>query len=545
MCLACLVGAWSGAVMPHGGSSLVSILLLGYAGQGLLTLAVLRAGLVRPSIGVPLHVADFAWAVALTLASGGAASPFFVLFLFVLLSAAFRWKLLETLLTGAAAVLAIAAQAWGLDGAGADAVIRGTYIGVAAVLVGLLAEEDKVRRAQLGLIGELLAGVQAQSGFRAALRFLARSLLRLTGSDALLIAAREIDSARAVLWSATPARNGTLLLTTTEIPEDRHGMYFFHARGDAWSIVRRRRDSSSMTAVDCDGDVMPGVDCCLERRFWQFHQHRAAVAVAVGFGGAWRGRVFLLRDRGFSLGELRFVHRALCQLAPAMHNQYLARRLRARASAAERRRVARGLNDGVIQSLVGLERRTRALRRELGPRDPKVAEQLQEMEQALGNEANAVRDVIHQIRPFEAGPGQFVPALAEMVGRFGRETGLTANFYSAPHDTYVPPHAARELARTLHEALMNVRRYSGARRVTVDFRTEADAWRLDVENDGRPFGFIGRLDLEELEARRLGPRVIKERVREMGGGLVIASSASSGVRLEISLPRPEGQSKSA
>jgi signal transduction histidine kinase len=216
-----------------------------------------------------------------------------------------------------------------------------------------------------------------------------------------------------------------------------------------------------------------------------------------------------------------------------------------RASAAERRRVARGLHDGVIQSLVGLERRTAALRRELGPRDPRVDEQLQQMERVLGDEANAVRDVMHQIRPFEAGPGQFVPALAEMVERFGRETGLTTNFYAAPNDAYVPPHAARELARTLHEALMNVRRHSGARRVTVDFRTDADAWRLDVENDGRPFGFLGRLDLEELEARRLGPRVIKERVREMGGGLVIASSATAGVRLEISLPRPEGQSKSA
>jgi signal transduction histidine kinase len=545
MCLACLVAAWSGALTPRGAPSLVRMLLLGYAAQSLLVFAVVRAGRVGPSIAVPLHVADFGWAVALTVSSGGAASPFFVLFLFVLLSAAFRWKLFETVLTGGAAVLAIAAQAWGLSGASSDAVIRGTYIGVAAVLVGLLAEDEKVRRAQLGVIGELLAGVQSKTGFRVALRFLATALLRLTGSTTLLIAAREIDSTRAILWGATPARTGKLLLTSTEIPEDRHGMYFFHGRGDGWSIVRRRRDTCSVTAIDGDGDVMPGAECGLEGRFWQFHQHHAAIAIAVGFGGAWRGRVFLLRDRRYSLGELRFVHRALCQLVPAMHNQYLARRLRVRASAAERRRVARGLNDGVIRSLVGLERRTAALRRELGPRDPRVDEQLQQMERVLGDEANAVRDVMHQIRPFEAGPGQFVPALAEMVERFGRETGLTTNFYAAPNDAYVPPHAARDLARTLHEALMNVRRHSGARRVTVDFRTDVDAWRLDVENDGRPFGFLGRLDLEELEARRLGPRVIKERVREMGGGLVIASSATAGVRLEISLPRPEGQSKSA
>jgi signal transduction histidine kinase len=79
----------------------------------------------------------------------------------------------------------------------------------------------------------------------------------------------------------------------------------------------------------------------------------------------------------------------------------------------------------------------------------------------------------------------------------------------------------------------------------VEFRADADAWRLDVENDGRPFGFLGRLSLDELEARRLGPRVIKERVRDMGGDLNIESTETAGVRLEISLPRPEGQSKSA
>jgi two-component system nitrate/nitrite sensor histidine kinase NarX len=114
-----------------------------------------------------------------------------------------------------------------------------------------------------------------------------------------------------------------------------------------------------------------------------------------------------------------------------------------------------------------------------------------------------------------------------------------------PADAFVPPRAARELARTLQEALTNVRRHSGARRVDVEFRGEPAAWRLDIENDGRPFNFTGRLTLDELEARRMGPRVIKERVREMGGDMVIESSSPGGVRLEISLPRPEGQYKSA
>jgi signal transduction histidine kinase len=228
-----------------------------------------------------------------------------------------------------------------------------------------------------------------------------------------------------------------------------------------------------------------------------------------------------------------------------MHNQYLLRRLRSRAVAAERRRVARELHDGVIQSLVGLEMQTAAIRRQMSGRDPHLDAQLQRIQQVLSDEAAAVRDVMQQIRPFEAGPGQFVPALAEAIARFERDTGTRARLDASPPDAYVPPRAARELGRTLQEALMNVRRHAGARRVDVEFRAAADAWHLVIENDGRPFGFTGRLGLDELEARRIGPRVIKERVREMGGDLVIESDPVSGVRLEISLPRPEGQSKSA
>ena len=546
-CLACVTASFIGAVAPLHYLSLVRALLLAYTGLSLIFLGVFAYTSRRPlTIGRAFHAGDFAWAAALNLLTSDGSSPFFVLFLFSIMSAAFRWRLKQALVTAGGCIAAMAVP---LVTGTLDLqlfVIRATFIAVTAVLVGLLAENEKGRREQLAIIGEMLAGVQAQSGFRLALKYVAGVLMRLTDSDTLLVAARELDTNRAVLWTASWARSGAALLASTDIPEDRHRLYFFHGVGDAWSIVRRRKDSCTLIAIDRDGDVIPNAECELDPRFWQFHPHQASIAVNVGFGGAWRGRVYLLGRQRYRLRELRFVHRALCQLVPAIHNQYLVRRLRSRASAAERRRVARELHDGVIQSLVGLEMQTAALRRDVGGRNPEeIDQQLDRLQRALGDEAKAVRDVMHQIRPFEAGPGQFIPALREMVERFGRDTGIVAHFYAAPHEHYVPPRAARELARTLQEALTNVRRHAGATRVEVEFRADAEAWRLDIENDGRPFGFIGRLDLDELEARRLGPRVIKERVREMGANLVIESSPTSGVRLEISLPKPEGQFKSA
>ena len=460
----------------------------------------------------------------------------------------------ERTLTAARAVLCagclVSASAIGFFADGRAAVVGVPLllayiaVAVAAVLLGFLAENEKRRREQSRAIRELLAGIQAKDGFRAALRYGASELLRLTGSDEMLIAAREFDGNRAVLWTVSRGRSGAMLLTSRELPRDHHRLYFFHGTGEGWSIVRRTKDACAHSAIDRDGGTIADAECDHDRRFWQFHQHQAALAIAVGSGATWRGRVYLLRERRYGLRELRCMHRALAQLVPAMHNQYLVRRLRSRASAAERRRVARDLRNGVLASLVGLEKHVAALRHDVASRDPGVEEQLEGIQRALGDEATAVRDVVRQMRPFEAGPGQFVSALADLVERFGRQTGIDARFYGH-HDAYLPPRAARDLASTLQEALHNVRRHAGASRVEVDFRADAHAWRLDVANDGRPLGFLGRLDLDELEARRLGPRAIKERIREMGGDLVIESSDRGGVRLEISLPRPEGRSKSA
>jgi signal transduction histidine kinase len=91
------------------------------------------------------------------------------------------------------------------------------------------------------------------------------------------------------------------------------------------------------------------------------------------------------------------------------------------------------------------------------------------------------------------------------------------------------------LVRILQEALVNVRKHSGAHKAMVRFGRENGTWKLLVEDDGCGFCFTGRLSLEELDAASLGPRVIRERMHKIGGQLVIESVPGCGARLEISL----------
>jgi signal transduction histidine kinase len=59
---------------------------------------------------------------------------------------------------------------------------------------------------------------------------------------------------------------------------------------------------------------------------------------------------------------------------------------------------------------------------------------------------------------------------------------------------------------------------------------------LTVEDDGRGFGFSGRLSNVELETTGKGPAVIRERVRLLAGELAIESTPGHGARLEVRIP---------
>ena len=54
---------------------------------------------------------------------------------------------------------------------------------------------------------------------------------------------------------------------------------------------------------------------------------------------------------------------------------------------------------------------------------------------------------------------------------------------------------------------------------------------------GDGFPFTGRFTLTELDGLRRGPAIIKERVRAVGGDMVIESTPGHGSRLEITIPQ--------
>jgi len=184
---------------------------------------------------------------------------------------------------------------------------------------------------------------------------------------------------------------------------------------------------------------------------------------------------------------------------------------------------------------MGLEMQIDAVRRQVAGGPSRLVKEIHRLEELLRKEILDLREKIQLLKPIEVEPDQLVNRLAEKVDQFRRDQSISASFVADSQEVSLSPRVCSELVRVLQEALVNVRRHSGARKVLVRFGRENGTWKLLVEDDGCGFGFTGRLSLAELEAASLGPRVIRERMRSIGGELVIESVPGCGARLEISL----------
>ena len=143
---------------------------------------------------------------------------------------------------------------------------------------------------------------------------------------------------------------------------------------------------------------------------------------------------------------------------------------------------------------------------------------------------------MQRIKPLEVEPARLLACMVGTVDRFRRELGISASFVAESQEVSLPPRVCTELVRIVQEALANVRKHSGAHKVIVHFARENGHYKLCVEDDGRGFGFTGRLSSAALEASPNCPLVIMERVGAIGGELMIESVQGSGARLEILVP---------
>jgi signal transduction histidine kinase len=503
---------------------------------------------VSPAFSRWAHITDILWPAGISLFADGANSPFFLYFIFALLAAAFRWGMRETSLTTVAVVFTMAADAVVIArtplgtaiGQHVDVVhfvMRAAYLVIFAFLIGYVAESEKRRVSEALSISQMTAKIRVEAGLKGTVQTVFQELLKLFGARELLVLTREAEAERVMLWRAEILEGSNAVFTWRQLDEVEEQEYLCVMGDDCAGAVWRDGNKASAIGLDKDG-VRSNGQSYLGSKFAAAHPFKLLLGCVISAAPDVSARVLLLDPLrgGRAETQLRFLQDLANLVAPSVYNVYLLRRLRSRAAAVERARVARELHDGVVQSLHAIAFRLYALRTRSTFAAGEREQELLDIQQLVQNEAANVRHLIQQLEPLDFDPRHLVDFLAGMVTRYRQDTGIGAQFVCDVADVNLPPPICRELAGILREALANVRRHSGAQNVVVRLARQRSGWTLTIEDDGRGFEFAGTLSHVELEESRRGPLVVKQRVRAIGGELTIVSKPGQGARLEIKVP---------
>jgi PAS domain S-box-containing protein len=220
--------------------------------------------------------------------------------------------------------------------------------------------------------------------------------------------------------------------------------------------------------------------------------------------------------------------------ALALENRRLYARLQEAAQQAERQRLAAEIHDGLTQSLYGLGLMLENLEA-AAPHIPSadLCASLRRARRVVAESLTDTRRIMFDLRaPVGQAGVDLLSLLQDQLKYFRHETGLEAELLLP---TGPVPDLSRnggaQVLRIIQEALVNVRKHAGARRVNLAIRAENGHVVLTVSDDGAGF------DLTSAPAEgHFGLRIMRERAEGLGGTCTIDSAPGRGTTVTVRIP---------
>jgi len=528
---------------------IIFTLLVVWFGHSVATLVHLQFRGISTRGVVYLHMLDIVVPALLSIFTHGPSTPLFAFFFFSTVAASFRWGFYETIATSIFIVAWLTVETQFLTASTKPygqllegqyeinrLILHSTYLLALGYLSGRLGEDEKERRAESAVITRALHAAYARRSVPLILREVFGEFLRIFCASRACLVVQDLSSGHSYLFSLRSDELSMFRPTVVELSEEQAAESMipemprtFFARQTRPGIMLYSRENEVLRVKEVVGANLPQLSI-------HSQGFKSLLSTSQKFGHDWELRLILFDAQLGTSRELEFAENLFAQAITATHSVYLNHRMRSRAGAVERARVARELHDGVIQSMISAEIRMEVLKRQAEREQFSLAGDLNEVQELLRKEVIELRELMRELKPTDLGPDQLLDHMADLVDRFSRETGVNSRFICKQgEEVGLTPQTCRELMRIVQEGLVNVRRHAHATQVVVSFTRDGGGWKLAITDNGRGFPFSGRLESETLMNSVKGPLVIKERVRNIGGSMVLESQPNQGSRLEIRL----------
>jgi len=501
------------------------LILAAYTIFGLVVALLPFVGRFRTGWQLPVHVIDIGVISVVMYFLKDFSNTFFILYVFVLLSATIRWNTSGALWT-TGFLLALQVLLFRAIGTATQFFIQCAFL----FMIGGMFAFFGIARARSAERLTQLAGwpsAKAQSYSNIDDHWLDASLAHI---------ARVFEAPRVlVVWEiAQEPYVFTALFADGKCQQDRmadnvFGNLVSEELAGATFAVEAVKSKQCLTSTGTKHYAEPMVNEALQDRF-----QIARVCSAPLEGDICQGRVFMLDRSDWGEDDLTLAVVVASRLRIELEHYALCVRLEETVASRERTRLARDLHDGILQSLAatGLQLKMIAARTE-----EKLQDDIDKIRKQLFGEQQRIRAFVEGRQPQP--PQQPFNLQVQMqleAEEIEFQWGCRVLHSVTPQDATVPTELIRQIKFLLAEAAANAVKHGKALNITIAIERTPEAVELRIADNGFGLkGTTGSYSQSELAALGIGPQSIRKRIVDLGGTLSLSSS-HQGVELRITLP---------
>ena len=210
-----------------------------------------------------------------------------------------------------------------------------------------------------------------------------------------------------------------------------------------------------------------------------------------------------------------------------------------KAQETERQMISRELHDSVAQDLSSLKIACQTLIANEPQLSSQAKQKVSEMSEVLRRTVMAVRDLSYNLRPLGLDGIGLVEVISQYCDDFSEKSGIQVDFHSAGIDsTKLDFDMEINLYRLVQEGLTNIVKHADAACAKIGLVGAFPNIILRIEDDGKGFDVEERLAKASHE-KRMGLQSMRQRVRLLGGQLLIQSRPRQGKKLSMKIPYRE------
>jgi signal transduction histidine kinase len=195
-------------------------------------------------------------------------------------------------------------------------------------------------------------------------------------------------------------------------------------------------------------------------------------------------------------------------------------------------RIARELHDSTSPALAGVIARLYVVKNQAGKLDGEGSVALIDSLALAEHIAQEIRSLSERLESPILDRSGLVPAIRSFAQEFEKQSGLRVELDLAELNR-LPPTIERTLFRIVEEVLAEIRLYSRSRRAEIRLTSTGQDYKLEVGHkvgDSIEGSGIFQTATSRLGIKLAGPR---ERVRQLGGDLVITTDSGIAVRAVV------------